>query len=204
VNLFDSFHIRDISFRNRIAVSPMCEYSSEDGFANDWHLVHLGARAIGGAGTVLTEATAVVPEGRISPSDLGIWKDTHVENLARIVRFLRQHGAVAGTQLAHAGFKASTAVPRRNQGTPVVSIADGGSTGKLIDWAKDMFRYQVEVVKRSEQHRFRVLPKRWIVEHTFAWLAWSHRLSKDYEICPTSAETMIHIAFAHLLLRRST
>jgi 2,4-dienoyl-CoA reductase-like NADH-dependent reductase (Old Yellow Enzyme family) len=182
----------------------MCEYSSEDGFANDWHLVHLGARAIGGAGTVLTEATAVVPEGRISPSDLGIWKDAHVENLARIVRFLRQHGAVAGTQLAHAGFKASTAVPWRNQGTPVVSIADGGSTGKLIDWAKDMFRYQVEVVKRSEQHRFRVLPKRWIVEHTFAWLAWSHRLSKDYEICPTSAETMIHIAFAHLLLRRSS
>ena len=83
-------------------------------------------------------------------------------------------------------------------------FADGGSTGKLIDWAKDMFRYQVEVVKRSEQHRFRVLPKRWIVEHTFAWLAWSHRLSKDCEICPTSAETMIHIAFAHLLLRRSS
>src|ERR1019366_1081599 len=125
MNLFDSFQIRDISFRNRIAVSPMCEYSSEDGFANDWHLVHLGARAVGGAGTVLTEATAVVPEGRISPSDLGIWKDAHVENLGRIVRFLRQHGAVAGTQLAHAGFKASTGVPWRTQGAPV-PIADGG------------------------------------------------------------------------------
>ncbi|MGA9808539.1 MAG: hypothetical protein WBQ56_12725 [Candidatus Sulfotelmatobacter sp.] len=125
MNLFDTFKIRDISFRNRIAVSPMCEYSSEDGFANDWHLVHLGSRAVGGAGTVLTEATAVVAEGRISPSDLGIWKDEHVENLGRIVRFLRQHGAVAGTQLAHAGFKASTGVPWRNHGAPV-SIAEGG------------------------------------------------------------------------------
>ncbi len=125
MNLFDSFQIRDISFRNRIAVSPMCEYSSEDGFANDWHLVHLGTRALGGAGTVLTEATAVVPEGRISPSDLGIWKDAHVENLGRIVRFLRQHGAVAATQLAHAGFKASTGVPWRNHGAPVPT-AEGG------------------------------------------------------------------------------
>src|SRR5450755_4425743 len=126
MNLFDSFQIRDISFRNRIAVSPMCEYSSEDGFANDWHLVHLGARAVGGAGAVLTEAIAVVSEGRISPSDLGIWMDAHVENLARIVRFLRQHGAVPGTQLAHAGFKASTPVPWSNQSTPVVAVADGG------------------------------------------------------------------------------
>jgi 2,4-dienoyl-CoA reductase-like NADH-dependent reductase (Old Yellow Enzyme family) len=125
MNLFDPLKIRDITFRNRIAVSPMCEYSCEDGFANDWHLVHLGARAVGGAGTVLTEAIAVVPEGRISPADLGIWKDEHIENLARIVRFLHQHGAVAGTQLAHAGFKASTAVPWINPGKPV-SVADGG------------------------------------------------------------------------------
>ena len=125
MNLFDSFQIRDISFRNRIAVSPMCEYSSEDGFANDWHFVHLGARAVGGAGTVLTEATAVAPEGRISPSDLGIWKDAHIENLARIVRFLHEHGAVAGTQLAHAGFKASTGAPWRNHGARV-PIAEGG------------------------------------------------------------------------------
>ena len=125
MNLFESFQIRDISFRNRVAVSPMCEYSSEDGFANDWHLVHLGARAVGGAGAVLTEATAVVPEGRISPSDLGIWKDAHIENLARIARFLRQHGSVPGIQLAHAGFKASTPVPWLNQRGPV-PVSEGG------------------------------------------------------------------------------
>jgi 2,4-dienoyl-CoA reductase-like NADH-dependent reductase (Old Yellow Enzyme family) len=125
MNLFDSFQIRDIVFRNRIAVSPMCEYSSEDGFVNDWHLVHLGARAVGGAGTVLTEAIAVVPEGRISPCDLGIWKDAHIEKLARVVHFLREHGAVAGTQLAHAGFKASTDVPWRKTGQPV-PVAEGG------------------------------------------------------------------------------
>lgn len=125
MNLFDSLQIRDIPFRNRIAVSPMCEYSAEDGFANDWHLVHLGSRAVGGAGTVLTEAIAVVPEGRISPSDLGIWKDEHIERLARIVQFLRHHGAVAGTQLAHAGFKASTAVPW-SDASESVPIADGG------------------------------------------------------------------------------
>jgi 2,4-dienoyl-CoA reductase-like NADH-dependent reductase (Old Yellow Enzyme family) len=125
MNLFDSFKIRDISFRNRIAVSPMCEYSSVDGFANDWHLVHLGSRAVGGAGTVITEAIAVLPEGRISPGDLGIWKNEHVENLARIVHFLHQHGAVAGTQLAHAGFKASTSVPWNQPGASV-SVDDGG------------------------------------------------------------------------------
>jgi 2,4-dienoyl-CoA reductase-like NADH-dependent reductase (Old Yellow Enzyme family) len=125
MNLFDPLQIRDISFRNRVAVSPMCEYSAEDGFANDWHLVHLGSRAVGGAGTVLTEAIAVLPEGRISPSDLGIWKDEHIEHLTRIVHFLRHHGAVAGTQLAHAGFKASTSAPWRGQGDSV-SIADGG------------------------------------------------------------------------------
>jgi 2,4-dienoyl-CoA reductase-like NADH-dependent reductase (Old Yellow Enzyme family) len=125
MNLFDSLQIRDITLRNRIAVSPMCEYSCEDGFANDWHLVHLGSRAVGGAGAVLTEAIAVVPEGRISPADLGIWKDAHIENLARIVRFVRQHGAVAGTQLAHAGFKASTGIPWIKSGQPA-AIAEGG------------------------------------------------------------------------------
>jgi 2,4-dienoyl-CoA reductase-like NADH-dependent reductase (Old Yellow Enzyme family) len=125
MNLFESFKIRDISFRNRVAVSPMCEYCCEDGFANDWHLVHLGSRAVGGAGTVITEAIAVLPEGRISPADLGIWKDAHIEKLAHIVHFLRQHGAVPGTQLAHAGFKASTDVPWHNHGKPV-PVADGG------------------------------------------------------------------------------
>jgi 2,4-dienoyl-CoA reductase-like NADH-dependent reductase (Old Yellow Enzyme family) len=125
MNLFDSLQIRDITFRNRIAVSPMCEYSCEDGFANAWHLVHLGSRAIGGAGTVLTEANAVLPEGRISPADLGIWKDDQIENLGRITDFLRRHGAVAGTQLAHAGFKASTAVPWSESRAPV-PVSEGG------------------------------------------------------------------------------
>jgi 2,4-dienoyl-CoA reductase-like NADH-dependent reductase (Old Yellow Enzyme family) len=109
--LFSPLKLRDVTLRNRIAVSPMCEYSSEDGFANDWHLVHLGSRAVGGAALVIAEATAVTPEGRISPSDLGIWKDEHVEMLARCVAFIKSQGAVAGIQLAHAGRKASTAVP---------------------------------------------------------------------------------------------
>jgi 2,4-dienoyl-CoA reductase-like NADH-dependent reductase (Old Yellow Enzyme family) len=125
MNLFDPLQIRDITFRNRVAVSPMCQYSAEDGFANDWHLVHLGARAVGGAGAVLTEAISVLPEGRISPSDLGIWKDEHIERLAHIVHFLRHHGAVPGTQLAHAGFKASNSAPWRGQGVPV-PVEEGG------------------------------------------------------------------------------
>lgn len=109
--LFSPLSLRSITLRNRIAVSPMCEYSSEDGFANDWHLVHLGTRAVGGAALVITEATAVAPEGRISPKDLGIWKDEHVDMLGRCVSFVKSQGAVAGIQLAHAGRKASTAVP---------------------------------------------------------------------------------------------
>ena len=110
-SLFDPLAIRGVSFRNRIAVSPMCQYSSEDGFANDWHLVHLGSRAVGGASLVFTEATAVEPLGRISPQDLGLWKDEHIPALERITRFLESQGAVAGIQLAHAGRKASTAQP---------------------------------------------------------------------------------------------
>lgn len=100
-----------MELRNRIVVSPMCQYSSEDGFATDWHLVHLGSRAVGGAALVFTEAAAVLPEGRISPQDLGIWKDEQVEMLARIFAFVRQEGAAPGMQLAHAGRKASTARP---------------------------------------------------------------------------------------------
>ena len=110
-NLFDPLSIRDLTLPNRIVVSPMCEYSSIDGFANDWHLVHLGSRAVGGAGLVMTEATAVTPEGRISPQDLGIWSDDHIEFLARITRFIHSQGSVAGIQLAHAGRKASTYRP---------------------------------------------------------------------------------------------
>lgn len=109
MTLFSPISLRSITVRNRLVVSPMCMYSSDDGFANDWHLVHLGQFATGGAGMVLTEANSVSPEGRISPQDLGIWKDEHVEMLARISTFVREHGAVFGSQLAHAGRKASTA-----------------------------------------------------------------------------------------------
>lgn len=109
--LFERLNIRGVELKNRIVVSPMCQYSSTDGFANDWHLVHLGSRAVGGAALVITEAAAVEPAGRISPDDLGIWKDEHIEPLARIVRFLAQQGAAAGIQLAHAGRKASTSAP---------------------------------------------------------------------------------------------
>jgi 2,4-dienoyl-CoA reductase-like NADH-dependent reductase (Old Yellow Enzyme family) len=115
--LFDTLAIRDLKFANRVFVSPMCQYSSHDGYANDWHLVHLGSRAVGGAGLVLTEATAVLPEGRISPQDLGIWSDEHIEMLSRIVSFIHEQGSIAGMQLAHAGRKASTRRPWDGQGT---------------------------------------------------------------------------------------
>jgi 2,4-dienoyl-CoA reductase-like NADH-dependent reductase (Old Yellow Enzyme family) len=110
-DLLSPLALRGVTLRSRIGVSPMCQYTSEDGFANEWHLVHLGSRAVGGAALVLTEAAAVEPEGRISPHDLGLWKEAHVEPLARIVRFVRAHGAAAGIQLAHAGRKASVARP---------------------------------------------------------------------------------------------
>ena len=116
-HLFDSLVVRDIKFANRVFVSPMCQYSSTDGYANDWHFVHLGSRAVGGAGLVLTEATAVLAEGRISPQDLGIWSDDHIEPLARIVHFIHQQGSSAGMQLAHAGRKASTYRPWEGHGT---------------------------------------------------------------------------------------
>ena len=123
-HLFDPLTIRDLTLANRVVVSPMCEYSSTDGFVNDWHFVHLGSRAVGGAGLVLTEATAVLPEGRISPQDLGIWSDKHVEPLARVVRFIHEQGSVAGMQLAHAGRKASTYRPWEGNGA--VPESEGG------------------------------------------------------------------------------
>lgn len=123
-HLFSPLQIRDVQFRNRIGVSPMCQYSSVDGFASDWHLVHLGARAVGGAALVMAEATAVVPEGRISPEDLGIWKDEHVEMLTRIFRFIEEQGAVPAIQLAHAGRKASTFAPWKKG--DAVSESEGG------------------------------------------------------------------------------
>jgi 2,4-dienoyl-CoA reductase-like NADH-dependent reductase (Old Yellow Enzyme family) len=109
--LFSPLNIKSITLRNRIVISPMCQYSSEDGFANDWHLVHLGSRAVGGAGLIIQEATAVSPEGRITPADLGIYQDGHIEKLKSITTFIHQQGAVAGIQLAHAGRKASCARP---------------------------------------------------------------------------------------------
>ena len=124
--LFSPLRLRDVTLRNRVAVSPMCEYSSADGFANDWHVVHLGSRAVGGAGLVLTEAIAVTADGRISPQDLGIWQDAHVEQLARIARFCNAQGAAWGTQLAHAGRKASTKRPWDGNGA--VAPAGGGWT----------------------------------------------------------------------------
>jgi 2,4-dienoyl-CoA reductase-like NADH-dependent reductase (Old Yellow Enzyme family) len=111
IDLLSPLTIRGVSFRNRIVMSPMCEYSAQDGFANDWHLVHLGSRAVGGAALVIVEATAVTAEGRITPGDLGIWKDEHVEMLARIAKFVHSQGAIAGIQLAHAGRKASCDLP---------------------------------------------------------------------------------------------
>src|ERR1043165_2219199 len=128
-HLFDPLTIRDVEFANRVFVSPMCQYSSTDGFPNDWHLVHLGSRAVGGAGLVMTEATAVLPEGRISPQDLGLWSDAHVEPLRRIVRFIHEQGSVAGMQLAHAGRKASTVRPW--EGAGAIGESEGG-------WSKVM------------------------------------------------------------------
>ena len=123
-SLFASLELGNITLPNRIVVSPMCQYSSEDGFANDWHLVHLGSRAVGGASLVITEATAVTPEGRISPADLGIWKDEHTAPLKRIVDFLHSQGTFAGIQLAHAGRKSSMCPPW--QGERIATAKEGG------------------------------------------------------------------------------
>jgi 2,4-dienoyl-CoA reductase-like NADH-dependent reductase (Old Yellow Enzyme family) len=141
-HLFEPFTLKSITLRNRIGVSPMCMYSSEDGVATDWHLVHLGARAAGGAGLVIAEATAVSPEGRITPGDAGIWADKHVEPIARINRFIKAQGAVPGIQIAHAGRKASASRPWEGGahladsagGWPIVApsaIAFGGELNKV-------------------------------------------------------------------------
>jgi 2,4-dienoyl-CoA reductase-like NADH-dependent reductase (Old Yellow Enzyme family) len=125
----DGLTIRGLKFGNRVFVSPMCQYSREDGYANDWHFVHLGSRAIGGAGLVFTEATAVLREGRISSQDLGIWADGHIEMLSRIVNFIHEQGSIAGMQLAHAGRKAST---RRPWETPGAVHASEGGWKKVV------------------------------------------------------------------------
>jgi len=123
-HLFSPLTVRSVTLRNRIGVSPMCQYSATDGFANDWHYVHLGSRAVGGAGLVIVEATGVAPEGRITPGCLGLWSDQHIAPLARIATFVKAHGAVAGIQIAHAGRKASADLPWR--GGAHLSEAQGG------------------------------------------------------------------------------
>ena len=129
-HLFSPLTQRAVTLRNRIAVSPMCQYSCVDGRADDWHLVHLGSRAVGGAGAVIAEATAVLPEGRISPADLGLWSDDQVEPLARAFAFVAAQGAVPGVQLAHAGRKASTAAPWTGGGP--VDAAGGGWPDRVV------------------------------------------------------------------------
>ncbi len=124
--LFDPLTIKSITLRNRIGVSPMCQYWSEDGMASDWHLVHLGSRAIGGAGLIIAEATAVEARGRITPQDAGLWSDDHIEPLARTTRFMAQYGAVPGIQLAHAGRKASTEQPWKRTRDKPLTIDQGG------------------------------------------------------------------------------
>ena len=123
--LFEPLALRSVQLANRIVVSPMCQYSAEQGFANDWHLVHLGSRAIGGAGLVICEATAVAPEGRISAEDLGLWSDEHIAPLHKITQFIEQQGSVAGVQLGHAGRKASVFPPWLNR-TGLRTEAEGG------------------------------------------------------------------------------
>lgn len=122
--LFSTLQIKSITFKNRIAISPMCQYSSEDGFANDWHLVHLGSRANGGAALVIQEATAVSPEGRISPGDMGIWKNEHISKMQTINQFILEHDSVPGIQLAHAGRKASVDLPW--DGYKKLDVSNGG------------------------------------------------------------------------------
>jgi 2,4-dienoyl-CoA reductase-like NADH-dependent reductase (Old Yellow Enzyme family) len=124
VDLLAPLTIRGVKLRNRIAVSPMCQYCAEDGMADDWHLVHLGSRAVGGAGLVIAEATAVTPDGRITPGDLGLWSDAHAEPLARIARFVKRMGAVPAIQIAHAGRKASCRIPQ--EGGAQLALDEGG------------------------------------------------------------------------------
>lgn len=125
--LLSQLTIKDITFKNRISISPMCQYSAVNGFATDWHLVHLGSRAVGGAGLIIQEATAVSPEGRITPADLGLYQDEHIEKLQQITSFIRQHGSVAAIQLAHAGRKASCAIPWK-EGKQLKENEDGWNT----------------------------------------------------------------------------
>ncbi len=171
-DLFAPLALRSVTLRNRMAVSPMCMYSAAEGRANDWHLVHLGARAAGGAALVIAEATAVEPRGRISPHDLGLWEDAQIEPLARIVRFVHEQGAAAGIQLAHAGRKASTGAPWDGGGpvpvtsggwTPVapspVPFAEGDPTPEALDEAgiRGVIAAFAAAARRAQAAGFRVV-----------------------------------------------
>jgi 2,4-dienoyl-CoA reductase-like NADH-dependent reductase (Old Yellow Enzyme family) len=163
-HLFQPLTIKSVTLRNRIGVSPMCEYSSMDGAATDWHLVHLGSRAVGGAGLVMAEATAVSPEGRITPGDAGLWADKQIEPVARVSRFIKEHGAAPGIQIAHAGRKASVARPWEGDahladdagGWPVIgpsALAFGGDLTKVPRpmGVADIARVQGEFVAAAER-----------------------------------------------------
>ncbi|MBS1953180.1 MAG: NADH:flavin oxidoreductase/NADH oxidase [Cyanobacteria bacterium SZAS-4] len=177
LNLFSPLKIRDITLRNRIGVSPMCQYSSVDGFADDWHLVHLGSRAVGGAGLVICEATGVEAIGRITPDDLGIYKDEHIEMLKRITTFIEQFGAVPGIQLAHAGRKASTLSPWKAESRHAkVDLTREQGGWEVVgpspvpfnpEWAKP---HELSIPEIKEiQEKFRIATQR-AIKAGFKWL----------------------------------
>jgi len=154
-SLFSAFSLRGVEFRNRVFVSPMCQYSSRDGLPNDWHMVHLGSRAVGGAGLVCVEATGVSPEGRISPGDTGLWSEAHAQAFAPVAAFVKSQGARAAIQLAHAGRKASTDVPWRG-GKPLGEDEGGWQTlapsaVPFGEWPapKEMTREEIGMVVRQ-------------------------------------------------------
>ncbi len=172
INLFSPLQIKGITLKNRIVMSPMCQYSATDGFVDDWHFVHLGSRAVGGAGLIITEAMAVSPEGRISAGDLGLWKDEHIAPIRRITDFIHKQGSVAGVQLAHAGYKASSAAPWL--GGKYISTEEGGwqpvspSATLLTDqktYSKELTRADIEQIvedfkqaaKRAVEAGFKVI-----------------------------------------------
>lgn len=172
INLFSPLQIKGITLKNRIVMSPMCQYSATDGFVDDWHFVHLGSRAVGGAGLIITEAMAVSPEGRISAGDLGLWKDEHIAPIHRITDFIHKQGSVAGVQLAHAGYKASSAAPWL--GGKYISTEEGGwqplspSATLLTDqktYSKELTRADIEQIvedfkqaaKRAREAGFKVI-----------------------------------------------
>lgn len=173
-SLFSEFRLKDVRLKNRIGVSPMCQYSAPEGFAGDWHLVHLGARAIGGAALVIVEATAVAPEGRITPGCTGIWSDPHAERFMPITRFIKSQGSVPGIQLAHAGRKASTYAPWEGHGNlppndPLawqpIGPSDIGFGGNLVCVPRAMTKDDI----RRVQGDFVQAAKR-ALESGFEWL----------------------------------